>query len=76
MMIPDYFHFLLTGESGNEYTNATTTQLINPETKDWDWELIRMLGYPEKIFQKIRRPGTVLGKLKEEVAEKLGFLVM
>ena len=73
MMIPDYFHFLLTGESGNEYTNATTTQLINPETKDWDWELIRMLGYPEKIFQKIRRPGTVLGKLKEEVAEKVGF---
>lgn len=73
LMIPDYFHFLLTGESGNEYTNATTTQLINPETKDWDWELIRMLGYPEKIFQKIRRPGTVLGKLKEEVAENVGF---
>ena len=43
------------------------------QTKDWDWELIRMLGYPEKIFQKIRRPGTVLGKLKEEVAEKVGF---
>lgn len=48
-MIPDYLNFLLTGEKVQEYTNATTTQLVNPVTKDWDYELIDRLGYP-KIF--------------------------
>ena len=41
LMIPDYFNFLLTGVKMTEYTNATTTQLVSPETKDWDRELIR-----------------------------------
>ena len=36
LMLPDYFHFLLTGEKRSEYTNATSTQLVNAETKDWD----------------------------------------
>lgn len=49
LMIPDYLNFLLTGEKVQEYTNATTTQLVNPVTKDWDYELIDRLGYP-KIF--------------------------
>ena len=43
LMIPDYFHFLLTGVKKNEYTNATTGQLINPTTNDWDYEMIDML---------------------------------
>ncbi len=42
LMIPDYFHFLLTGEKKQEYTNATTTQLVSPVTEDWDYELIRI----------------------------------
>ena len=45
LMIPDYFHFLLTGVKKMEYTNATTGQLINPVTNDWDYELMDMLGY-------------------------------
>ncbi len=73
LMIPDYFHYLLTGVAVTEYTNASTTQLLNPDTKDWDFELIRLLGYPEKIFQKIVLPGTKLGKLREEIAEEVGF---
>lgn len=73
LMIPDYFHFLLTGKTAAEYTNATTGQLVNPKTKDWDWELIEKLGYPEGIFQKISLPGTRLGSLKEELAQELGF---
>ena len=40
LMIPDYFHFLLTGRKAQEYTNATTTQLIKAKTKDWDYQLI------------------------------------
>ncbi|GFI69184.1 L-Rhamnulokinase [Lachnospiraceae bacterium] len=73
LMIPDYFNFLLTGKSVTEYTNATTTQLVSPGTKEWDKNLISRLGYPEKIFQQIQKPGTKLGVLKEEIAAEAGF---
>ena len=73
LMIPDYFHFLLTGNAVTEYTNATTTQLVNAETNDWDWELIERLGYPKSIFQKIQMPGTELGSLKDDIAEEVGY---
>ena len=73
LMIPDYFHFLLTGKKAQEYTNATTGQLVDPVKNDWDYELIELLGYPKEIFQKMERPGTVLGDLTEEVAKEVGF---
>lgn len=73
LMIPDYFHYLLTGKKSNEYTNATTTQLVSPDTKEWDLELMGRLGYPEKIFGKISLPGTELGGLKDEIKEEVGF---
>lgn len=73
LMIPEYFNYLLTGKKAAEYTNATTTQLVSPETKDWDMELIEKLGYPKKIFQKIEKPGTVLGNLTEEIQKQVGF---
>ena len=65
LMIPDYFQFLLTGRKAAEYTNATTTQLVSPRTKDWDIELIEMLGYPKGIFQSLQDAGTVLGGFTE-----------
>ena len=73
LMIPDYFDYLLTGVKVTEYTNASTTQLLNPETKEWDEELIERLGYPRKIFTEIRRPGEVVGKLLPEVQREVGF---
>ena len=73
LMIPEYFNFLLTGKKAAEYTNASTTQLVSPKTKDWDYELIGMLGYPERIFQRIEKPGTVLGSLTEELQREVGF---
>lgn len=73
LMIPDYFHFLLTGKRAQEYTNATTGQLMNPDTKDWDYKLIDQLGYPRKIFQEVHTPGYELGKLKPEIANEVGF---
>lgn len=73
LMIPDYFHFLLTGKKMTEYTNATTTQLVRPDTKNWDTELINILGYPQEIFMPITLPGTVLGELTEEISDKIGF---
>lgn len=71
--VPDYFHYLLTGQKTNEYTEATTGQLVNAETRDWDEELIERLGYPRRIFQKLIMPGTDIGHLSEEVQRKVGF---
>ncbi len=71
--VPDYFHYLLTGKKTCEYTEATTGQLVSPTTMDWDYELMDMLGYPRKIFQKLIMPGTVIGGLSEEVRKEVGF---
>lgn len=73
LMIPDYLHFLLSGQKVTEYTNASTTQLLDPQTKDWDWNLIDRLGYKRELFQKICLPGTNLGSLTEEIAAEVGF---
>ena len=73
LMIPDYFHFLLSGVKAVEYTNASTTQLVSPDTFDWDKELMERLGYPTDIFPEIVKPGTVLGDLTEEIATQVGY---
>ena len=73
LMIPDYFNFLLSGVKSCEYTNATTTQLVNPETKQWDYNLITTLGYPQHIFQQIRTAGTQLGDLLPDIQKEVGF---
>ena len=73
LMLPDYFQFLLTGRKKSEYTNGTSTQLVNPNTKQWDFELIEMLGLPEEIFLTLQMPGTPLGRLKPEIQKEVGF---
>lgn len=73
LLTPDLLGYFLTGEKGTEYTIATTTQLYNPTTKDWDWETIRELGLPEHIFTKIDRTGTVRGHLRPELCQELNI---
>ncbi len=73
LLMPDYFHYMLSGVAATEYTEATTGQLVSPKTKDWDRELIGKLGYPEQIFQKMVTPGTVLGELTPQVQEEVGY---
>lgn len=73
LMIPDYINYLLTGEKFNEYTNASSTQLVNAETKDWDFELIERLGIKKEIFQKIITPSEKIGNLREDLIEEFGF---
>lgn len=73
LMIPDYFNFLLTGNKLSEYSNATTTQLVNPETKDWDFDLIEQLGYNKEMFCKIALPKSVVGNFRKEIIEEIGF---
>ncbi|WDI40683.1 rhamnulokinase [Bremerella sp. P1] len=73
LMMPDMFHWLLTGEKGNELTNATTTQLFNPVTKQWSQKLIDGFNLPGHIFGEIVDPGTVVGPLRETVLEQIGL---
>ncbi len=73
LLMPDLLGYFLTGEIGSEYTIATTTQMYNPTSKDWDWETIRTLGLPEKIFTKIDKTGTIRGHLRPELCEELGI---
>lgn len=73
LLIPDYFNYKLTGEIRTEYTNATTTQLVSPRTKDWDKELMRLLGIPTKIFGGITMAGTTVGRLTEKIEREVGF---
>ena len=73
LMVPDYLNYVLTGRMANEYTNATTTSLVNARTRDWDWEVIDRLGLPRRIFGKLEMPGASLGGLTEEVRRAVGF---
>ena len=73
LMIPDYFHYKLSGKKVQEYSEATTSQLLNPVTKDWDYELIDRLGIPKSLFQPITMPGTMIGRLTKEVQEQVGY---
>lgn len=73
LFIPDYFNFKLTGTKVNEYTEASTGQLLNPETKDWDYELIDMLGYNRRMFCKVTKPGTKVGNFTAAIQKEVGF---
>ena len=73
LMVPEYLNFVLTGKMANEYTNATTGNLVNARAKDWDWEVIDKLGLPRRIFGKLEMPGTTLGGLTSAVQATVGF---
>jgi len=73
LMVPEYFNFLLTGVRQNEYTNATTTSLLDARRKTWDIDLIRKLGLPTGIFGPLAMPGTHLGSFIEAVQREVGF---
>jgi len=73
LMMPDYLGFLLTGERKQEYTNATTTGLVNALGKRWDMELIGALGFPPHLFGELSMPGTSLGRFTDAIRAKAGF---
>jgi len=67
LTIPDLFHYWLTGTTVCEFTNATTTQLIDARSRSWSIDLIERLGWPTHLPASIREPGTILGPLRPEV---------
>lgn len=73
LMLPDYFGFRLTGNKLSEYTNGSTTQLVDPHTYQWDKGLIQSLGYPEDIFLPLQMPGTKVGNLLPQIQEEVGY---
>ena len=73
LMIPEYLSFKLTGEMRNEYTEATTSNLVNAESKQWDKYILDRLGFPEDIFLPLSVPGTVVGSFTEKVKNEVGF---
>ena len=73
LMIPDYFHYLLTGVQKQEYTNATSTGLVNAAGKEWDRELLDRLGLPSRLFGPLSMPGETVGPLRPDIAQTVGF---
>lgn len=66
--VPDLFNYWLTGKAVCEFTNATTTQLVNPLTRTWAKDLIERLELRTHFWPEIVEPGTCLGKLLPSVA--------
>lgn len=73
LMIPDYLHYRLTGRKANEYTEASTTGMLNSAIRDWDQEVLAAAGIPAGIFHWPEMPGTNLGPILPEIAQRVGF---
>lgn len=72
LLMPDLFAYLLTGVKRAEYTEVSTTQMLNPKTGDWHYELLEKLGIPTRILPKIIDAGETYGLLSDEICEELG----
>ena len=73
LMIPAYLSYKLTGIIKNEYTNATTTGMVNADTKQWDYEIIDKLSLPKHLFGTLDTPCTVIGNFTKEMQDYSGF---
>ncbi len=73
LMMPDIFHYFLTGRRACEFSNATTTQLYDPRRGKWADDLFKRLGIPRRIMPEILMPGSALGTILPEVADATGL---
>lgn len=73
LMIPDYLVWRLTGVRLNEYTDASTTGMLDARTGEWDGEVLRAAGVPERLLATPVMPGTVIRHLAPQVRERTGF---
>lgn len=62
LMIPEYLMYKLTGVKSHEYTNATTTGMVNAERGEYDEAIIEALDLPRHLFNTLQKPGTVIGE--------------
>jgi rhamnulokinase len=73
LFMPDLFHYFFTGLKVNEFTDASTSQLLNPRTRQWAQGLVQAFGLPKHLFGTIVQPGTVLGPLRAALASETGL---
>ncbi|MFI5554489.1 rhamnulokinase family protein [Streptomyces sp. NPDC051738] len=73
LLIPDLLAYWLTGEQGTELTNTSTTQLVDPRTRDWSYDIASRLGIDLSLFAPLRQPGDPAGVLRPEVLEETGL---
>ncbi len=72
LLVPDLLNFWLTGEKATEYTIASTTQMLNAQSRQWDEELLGKLGIPSHFLTPIQGAGTQRGTLRESLANRIG----
>lgn len=73
LMIPHLLHYFLTGEKVCEYTNASTTQMLDVHKRDWSEELLSRFGIPTDKLPEIVEPGSVVGAVKEDILKETGL---
>lgn len=73
LFIPDALIYMLTGEAVCEYTVASTSQMLNPATRDLDADLLATLGLPRQRFGRMVQPGEVVGTLTPQVQQATGL---
>ena len=73
LMMPEYLSFKLTGVCKNEYTNATTTGLVNAKTKTWDNDILSALDLPSELFGTLNTPSSLVGDLCADIQKAVGF---
>lgn len=71
LFIPDLLNYFLSGEQASEYTIASTSQMLSAAARNWAWEILDQLGIPAGILKELIQPGTILGKLRGELAAEL-----
>jgi len=72
LFVPDALNYLFSGEAATEFTIASTSQMIVPGKKEWQSSLLKKAGIDESFLTEIVEPGTVIGKIKEDVAKETG----
>ena len=73
LMVPDLCHHALCGQVNGEYTNASTTQLLDVRTRAWADDLFSRLSLPREIMPEVVPPGTDLGELRPALQRELGL---
>jgi sugar (pentulose or hexulose) kinase len=71
LMVPDLFNYWLSGTIAAEFTEATTTQFLDPRVKNWAYDVLEALGIPTHIFPPVIEPTTKLGKIHPKVVVEL-----
>lgn len=72
LFTPDLINYFLTGITANEYTIASTSQMLDAKAKEWSKDIFDKIGIPSRIMERVLQPCSILGKLKEEISEEIG----